>query len=489
MDLNNFVVKGLQFANRGLFEDNNGNEQEAMRLYLTAIQYLLIGKNDSSQVTQEKIRIQIQYLVERGEEIHANWLQKRSLSSPIGRSSSPILNQRIEESRLNSSPQKIGSWFGSNPKGPELNNKGLNIWENLEGGTVDIGENIVKTFSFKDTAKVITSKDSNYSEMEAMQMGIRLSLDNGHTQHIFICVDNFSQSHEFHVTNSQTHRYIVKLYAPAVFSNLRTAFGTNNLHFMRSIVNSSLYMLKSPGKSASFLYFSADFKYLIKTINQNEAEFFQGFLVAYYYYAILHPFMLISRIFGFYSMQEELSGKTIYFVIMENILNTDLPISKCYDLKGSKLGRFASEEEKNKPGVILKDLDVAPGTFKLSMDYRQGFFDQLHKDSIFLEKNEIMDYSLLVGVHEMQPTIDYRMNSHIHDISPFTRYHGGVPSKDRQCIYFFGIIDIFTPYGWKKALENSWKSLFNEPSDISAVNPVLYSERFEFFFDNVCFER
>ncbi|XP_036951661.1 phosphatidylinositol 4-phosphate 5-kinase-like protein 1 [Acanthopagrus latus] len=44
--------------------------------------------------------------------------------------------------------------------------------------------------------------------------------------------------------------------------------------------------------------------------------------------------------------------------------------------------------------------------------------------------------------------------------------------------YFVGIIDVFTVYGWKKRLENLWKSLRYPGRDFSTVNPTKYSNRF-----------
>ncbi|XP_051278306.1 phosphatidylinositol 4-phosphate 5-kinase-like protein 1 [Dicentrarchus labrax] len=44
--------------------------------------------------------------------------------------------------------------------------------------------------------------------------------------------------------------------------------------------------------------------------------------------------------------------------------------------------------------------------------------------------------------------------------------------------YFVGIIDIFTVYGWKKRLENLWKSLRFPGRAFSTVNPAKYSHRF-----------
>ena len=43
---------------------------------------------------------------------------------------------------------------------------------------------------------------------------------------------------------------------------------------------------------------------------------------------------------------------------MNNLRPEDLPVHEKFDLKGSTLGRYASEEERRDPNVTLKDLDL-----------------------------------------------------------------------------------------------------------------------------------
>jgi hypothetical protein len=47
----------------------------------------------------------------------------------------------------------------------------------------------------------------------------------------------------------------------------------------------------------------------------------------------------------------------MHFVVMENLSPTHKYVSECYDLKGSSVGRKATDSEKQKKGAILKDLD------------------------------------------------------------------------------------------------------------------------------------
>jgi 1-phosphatidylinositol-4-phosphate 5-kinase len=55
-------------------------------------------------------------------------------------------------------------------------------------------------------------------------------------------------------------------------------------------------------------------------------------------------------------------------------------------------------------------------------------------------------------------------------------------------ILFFGIIDILQDYSVKKRLEHSYKSLQTDPNSISAVEPKLYSRRFQEFIGRIFVE-
>lgn len=122
---------------------------------------------------------------------------------------------------------------------------------------------------------------------------------------------------------------------------------------------------------------------------------------------------------------EQCGGKNIRFVVMNNILSSDIVLSEKFDLKGSTYKRKASKNEKSKPVPTLKDLDFAeiypdgiilePETYDaivrtLDRDCRVGddrgkvngivvanLFDSFQ----VLESFKIMDYSLLMGVHNL----------------------------------------------------------------------------------------
>ncbi len=57
--------------------------------------------------------------------------------------------------------------------------------------------------------------------------------------------------------------------------------------------------------------------------------------------------------------------KPMRFVIMGNVFATTKSIDVTYDLKGSTVGRSASEKERSKPNCVFKDNDILVRTSSL----------------------------------------------------------------------------------------------------------------------------
>lgn len=78
-------------------------------------------------------------------------------------------------------------------------------------------------------------------------------------------------------------------------------------------------------------------------------------------------------------------------------------IHKRYDLKGSTVQRQASEKEKSKELPRYKDNDFIEENNKLFIpsDVKEHLVEILKSDTDFLTKLHLMDYSLLVGIHDV----------------------------------------------------------------------------------------
>ena len=163
---------------------------------------------------------------------------------------------------------------------------------------------------------------------------------------------------------------------------------------------------------------------------------------------------------------------------MESIFYSNLDVDTIYDLKGSTKGRISKETEK-----VLKDLNWKNSERKINIGDRASYLyrKQLRRDTAFLEKLKIMDYSLLVGIHNINNQHDYQLNNKFHlDLqSPylFTFCHRGMISSDKTEIYYAGIIDILQKYNAKKKVENVMRRIANNQQEISCAPPDVYAER------------
>jgi hypothetical protein len=195
-----------------------------------------------------------------------------------------------------------------------------------------------------------------------------------------------------------------KDYAPNVFHHLRQRFAIDQQDYLNSLGGAYEYIeFNSNSKSGSFFFYSHDGKYMIKTQSKAESKFLRRILAHYYQYAMTHPHTYITRFYGMHRIKMPHIRRKIHFVVMQSVFFGDNDIHEMYDLKGSTVGRAATEKEKARgPGkCVYKDLDlIASGTkIKLGAERKEAFVHQLAQDAEFLQSMSIMDYSLLLGVH------------------------------------------------------------------------------------------
>lgn len=90
---------------------------------------------------------------------------------------------------------------------------------------------------------------------------------------------------------------------------------------------------------------------------------------------------------------------------MNNILPSDVPIHEKYDLKGSMYKRKASRQERAKSHPTYKDLDFLeqhPDGLQLEERHYDNIISSIRRDCMVLESFGIMDYSLLLGIHNLE---------------------------------------------------------------------------------------
>lgn len=277
-------------------------------------------------------------------------------------------------------------------------------------------------------------------------------------------------------------------YAPLKFRAIREACGVSDEEYRSSFGGDQNKMKEkyTEGRSGSFFYFTADFKFIVKTVSRGEKEFLLRILPAYMSHVLNHPETLINKLVGFHSVI--LFHTTITFIVMLNVFTTTRELHNTYDLKGSTVDR------NRKPGVkgVFKDNDLK---FKVHLQdgVRKQFLDQVEIDTKFMESQNIMDYSLLLGIHNTRHIIMGPGTSEelkLRKGAPFfAAKDGGMEAKiiEGPGLFFMGIIDILQEYNTQKKVERFLKTkfLFKDSNGLSAMAPMPYRQRFCAFMKEI----
>nr|XP_023396760.1 phosphatidylinositol 4-phosphate 5-kinase type-1 gamma isoform X4 [Loxodonta africana] len=235
-----------------------------------------------------------------------------------------------------------------------------------------------------------------------------------------------------------------------------------------------------------------------------------------------NPRTLLPKFYGLYCVQS--GGKNIRVVVMNNILPRVVKMHLKFDLKGSTYKRRASKKEKEKSIPTYKDLDFIqdmPEGLMLDADTFTALVKTLQRDCLVLESFKIMDYSLLLGVHNIdqqererqaegaQSTADEKRpvgqkalySTAMESIQGgATRGEaietddtmGGIPAvngRGERLLLHIGIIDILQSYRFIKKLEHTWKALVHDGDTVSVHRPSFYAERFFKFMSNTVFRK
>jgi len=189
-----------------------------------------------------------------------------------------------------------------------------------------------------------------------------------------------------------------KDYCPQIFKMLRQLFSIDPGDYQTEVCGNYRYLeFMSNSKSGQFFFYSHNQRFMVKTMSKTEARLLRKIMPQYYSYIRKHPHSLLTKFFGMHRVKPH-RREHIYFLIMGSVFYSKegLEIHEQYDLKGSTKGRKAGPNE-----IMKKDLDLlANGVYiHVGRDKAKLFKQQLLFDTEFLRKNQIMDYSLLVGIH------------------------------------------------------------------------------------------
>ena len=201
----------------------------------------------------------------------------------------------------------------------------------------------------------------------------------------------------------------IEAYGLDTFCALMNIYGISSDTLRRHICEGELKEIVNPSSSGSLLYLTSDSTYLIKTVRDYDAKFIQQkFLDAYHQYVRQTPGTFLAKLFGVYGYIPYISQQmgitvdsfTLRFAIFSNVIPTNIDIHEKYDLKGSSYKRDANLSERIKSSATFKDNDfreIHPHGLKIPKKIFDHLKDILTRDVEFLEKLNIMDYSLLLS--------------------------------------------------------------------------------------------
>jgi 1-phosphatidylinositol-4-phosphate 5-kinase len=289
----------------------------------------------------------------------------------------------------------------------------------------------------------------------------------------------------------------------------------------------------------------------MKTVTPKEQQLLKRMLKKYYDHIMRNTGTLIVRFLGLHCLRVRKThshagrlihrDRKLHFVVMGNMFNTPFEIHCRYDLKGSWVGRVTHERHTLDPSIALKDVDFKQDEqrIRVGKELKDQLIKQIESDSAFLRDNNVIDYSLLLGIHtigqkksEDEEETDDDKAIHIKE-APSLQHATSLPlgqgsrnfadmartssqasqatgsymsnamlvqkqgsdeaseqydwmgllSSDRRQRYFFGIIDILTPYDSRKRFEHHFKAMRYDRRGVSCCPPVFYAERFNDFMD------
>ncbi|XP_045508095.1 phosphatidylinositol 4-phosphate 5-kinase type-1 alpha isoform X18 [Colias croceus] len=364
---------------------------------------------------------------------------------------------------------------------------------------------------------------------------------------------NFPSEGSNHTPAHHYSEFKFKTYAPIAFRYFRDLFGIQPDDFLMSMCSAPLRELSNPGASGSIFYLTNDDEFIIKTVQHKEGEFLQKLLPGYYLNLDQNPRTLLPKFFGLYCYQ--CNSKNVRLVAMNNLLPSSVKLHQKYDLKGSTYKRKASKTERQKNSPTYKDLDFmehhTEGIF-LEADTYTALIKTMQRDCRVLESFKIMDYSLLVGIHNLdeaqrektearkrtdsgqsddegdgerrglnrtrsdQTKEDFKaqvkrtqsinrqrlvahstaMESIQAESEPIDEEEdvppGGIPARNargERLLLFLGIIDILQSYRLRKKLEHTWKSMIHDGDTVSVHRPSFYAQRFLDFMGKTVFKK
>ena len=282
----------------------------------------------------------------------------------------------------------------------------------------------------------------------------------------------------------------VKEYSPFVFHHLRLLDKISVDDVLQSLdVKNNLKIINDSkvtgGRGNNSMFRSWDKKLIIKTINDDEKDLLINKMLEEYHCKMRDSKSILAHIYGVFTI--ELADKGISHVMLQRNMNDLFYDSNIltFDLKGSSENRQIIKKENMKlpqsdlikiyKGETLKDNDLKIIGIKLELNPFDGknILNSIYNDSMFLQKYDITDYSLLVFVNKYNKKNLERQIGNINIIS----------EVNKKYFFNFSIIDFLGTFDLGKKSEKVMKEIIyvfrsSRNKNFSVQNPQNYGTRF-----------
>lgn len=319
--------------------------------------------------------------------------------------------------------------------------------------------------------------------------------------------------------------YKFKVYCPLVFKAFRDIFQISDRQWKYSLTNRQLSITRNREK----VWLSHDQKFIVRSISGEDVANLHGILSHLHkHYIECRGKTLLPMFVGLFRLF--VNDKQVYLLVSKHIFDTPLPLHEIYSIKGSTVDRFASEKERLLDPPMLKDNDFILNNRKIHVgpEAREVLLERLKHDTDLLAQLNIMDYSMLIGIHDCsapmaapcvaechpakeeegqaalspseargeeprpeQATTEYVEDSDLEeDLSGVDNVQSRNKSRDNDSmsrhdsivekneIYFLGLTDILTFYGTRKKTYHLAKTAkYGAEAEISNVRPEQYAKR------------
>uniref|UniRef100_A0A673BF52 Phosphatidylinositol 5-phosphate 4-kinase type-2 gamma n=1 Tax=Sphaeramia orbicularis TaxID=375764 RepID=A0A673BF52_9TELE len=328
---------------------------------------------------------------------------------------------------------------------------------------------------------------------------------------VILLPDDFRASTKIKVNNHLFNKenlpgqFKFKEYCPQVFRNLRESFGIEDQDYQVSLTRSPPFK-DEEGQCEGLLFTSYDRTLVVKEISSEEVEEMHNILSEYHQHIVTcHGSTLLPQFLAMYRVTVE--SEDTYLLVMRNVFSHRLHVHWKYDLKDMYFNScyisrklYVSDEEKEK------------------------IMDKLNRDIEFLVRMRIMDYSLLLGIHDVEraereeeeerwsrpmrrkrrmKTAWLLLQSLLHlrgslaTLKSFKpRVLGSltyvdmyaIQSAPQREVYFMGLIDVLTQYDTKTKAAHAAKAVKHGVRDgyrNLTVHPEQYAKRFREFLTKI----